>query len=123
MSSLITWPLKMAVSSFKFTITPLLNNITFGTNRNPEEYYFWPITFQTDLSILIPTIVISSVLLFLLLLYCNYKFYCQRVKKNSKFLKKRGNKGLIRHRILLTIFKCIIIGLIYVGQYVTPKNP
>ena len=102
------------ITSVAYGYVPLLTNITISTNFNLEDNYFSPITFQPDLCILIPLILIFSVLLFSLLLYCNYKFYYQRVKK-SKFLEKWENKGLLRHIILLTIFKCIIIGLIYLS--------
>ena len=109
------------ITSVAYGYVPLLNNITISTNFN----YFSPITFQPDLCIPIPLILIFSVLLFSLLLFCNYKFYCQSVKK-SKFLKKRENKGLLRHLILLTIFKSVIIGLIYLStqqKCMAVRNP
>ena len=77
------------ITSVAYGYVPLLNNITISTNFNLEDNYFSPITFQPDLSILIPLILIFSVLLFSLLLYCNYKFYCQRVKK-IKISEKTG---------------------------------
>ena len=33
------------ITSVAYEHVPLLNNITIGTNRNPEEYYFWPIAY------------------------------------------------------------------------------
>ena len=57
------------ITSVAYGYVPLLNNITISTNFNLENNYFSPITFQPDLCILIPLILIFSVLLFSLLLY------------------------------------------------------
>ena len=80
------------ITSVAHGYVPLLNNITISTNFNLEDNYFSPITFQPELCKLIPLILIFSVLLFSLLLYCNYKFYCQRVT-NPNFWKNGKTKA------------------------------
>jgi len=52
-------------------------------------------------------------LLFSLLMFLNYKIYCKKVNKPKRILKKQKNKSLLMQLILLTIFKCIILGLVF----------
>ena len=53
-------------------------------------------------------------LVFSILMYINYKIYCKKVTK-SKTLKKQKQRDLLMQLISLTIFKCIIVGFIFVS--------
>jgi hypothetical protein len=79
----------MTITGITSVVYRRLIHISYiNTNFHPEDIYFSPITFLSDLYIVTPHILTFSVLLFSLLLFCNYKIYCQKAKK-SKFLKKK----------------------------------
>jgi len=85
-----------------------------------EGHNFSMINPQSDSGLLekllnfeLPLAMGFSILLFFLFMYINFKIYCINVKKSkTKIYKKSKNKELLVQLILLTIFKCIIIGLV-----------
>ena len=95
-------------------MNPLLPNLNFSTNYYIEGNHFLSFSPQTHFWVSIPLIMVFSVLVFSILLYINYKIYCKKVTK-SKNLKKQKHRGLLMQLISLTIFKCIIVGFIFVS--------
>ena len=58
-------------------------------------------------------LLFSSVLIFAILMYFNFKIYFKKSNKTKlRFLRKQNNKGLIMQLILITVFKCIILAII-----------
>ena len=93
---------------------PLFSNFNFSINSYIEGNSISLITLQTNSWILAPFIIFAGVLLlFSLLMFLNYKIYCKKVNKPKRILKKQKNKSLLMQLILLTIFKCIILGLVF----------
>ena len=100
---------------------PILHHINFSLIYNIKEgYNFSMINRQPYqwLSAKISSfellhIIVFSVLIFSLFMYLNFKIYCINVNKSkSKFYKHTKNKDLLMQLILLTLFKCIIIGIV-----------
>ena len=93
---------------------PLFSTFNFSINSYiVEGNSISLITLQTNSWVLAPFITFVGVLLFSLLMFLNYKIYCKKVRKSKRILKKQKNKSLLMQLILLTIFKCIILGLVF----------
>ena len=101
-------------SATYLTFNPLFSNFNFSIISYIEGNSISLITLQTNSWVLTPFIIFVGVLLlFSLLMFLNYKIYCKKVNKPKRILKKQKNKSLLMQLILLTIFKCIILGLVF----------
>ena len=98
--------------------------------NNPSKNEIW--LFSKLSGIKLFTLMVFTILLFSLMMYVNLKMYCRKTKlRNSKKYRKkhRGNNNLLGQLFLLTIFKCIIIGLVFFALkgklkgVQTPHNP
>jgi len=81
---------------------------------NPKENEIWLLTNLWEIKLFI--LIGFSFLFFWLMMYFNFKIYCKKTNfKNSKKQKTSSSMDLLGHLFLLTIFKCIITGLLFLA--------
>ena len=103
---------------------PLLYNSSMRTVPISKYNGIWTLTAKIAENHVFTLLIIFGLLTFSLMTYINLKFYFK--KRKSKIYKKYKNNYFLGHILLLSIFKCIIIGIIllsFIEKYRAIKTP